>query len=86
MLQDAFSLAKVLGTGGYRSSSLNRLDQKIVFVDSKDSRLIQACDLILFILMRNRLDCETGREGKSAKVTRKICEKITKKNILGIFP
>ena len=85
MLQDAFSLAKVLGTGGYRSSSLNRLDQ-INFVDSKDSKLIQACDLILFILIRNMLEEKRGGKSDNAKETRKICEKITKKNILNIFP
>lgn len=85
MLQQAFDRVKMFGTGGYRSSNLNRLDEKINFVDSKDSRLIQACDLILFILMRNMLEEKRG-ENKSGKATKEICEKITKKQILNIFP
>lgn len=86
MLQDALNGVKIFGTGGYRSSDLKRLDKEISFVDSKDSRLIQACDLILYILMRNMLENKKGGEDSSAKETRKICEKITKKCILDIFP
>jgi len=86
-LQKAFEYAQRVGTGGYRSSSLSRLDQTIVFKDSKESKLIQACDLALYICCRQRLNLARNSEGPSPKATAKIYSEIESiMPILKTFP
>lgn len=52
ILQVDLANAKQYGTGGYRSSKLERIVDTAHFVDSKRSRLVQLADLVTFLLRR----------------------------------
>jgi hypothetical protein len=55
-LRQAFEKARIIGTGGWRSTRLSRIDENVSFQDSSHNRLIQACDMALFIHHREVFD------------------------------
>lgn len=55
-LQLAFRAAQLNDTRGWRPTRLTRIKDKVNFVDSSTDRLIQACDMALFIHHRRIFD------------------------------
>jgi hypothetical protein len=82
-LKLAFKRAKLKGTGGWRPSDLSRLDDNVDFQDSKKSRLIQACDLVLYI--RSRVVFDQFGEGLKERTPDKIKSIEATKRLYGII-
>lgn len=55
-----------IGTPGYRSQKLLCLDGDIEFVDSRNSRGVQAADMSAYILRRHREEIHAGKSSRKA--------------------
>lgn len=66
-----------VGTPGYRSSKLTRIEQPINYIDSKDNYGIQAADLVAYVVRRDR-EHKTGSKSaiRANRRIRKILDPI----------
>lgn len=64
-----FRSYRVRGTYGYRSSTLQEIEPKIEFIDSRTSRPMQAADLVTYLYNRIRtVPCLDPREQKTREL------------------
>lgn len=86
-IQRAFEHAKNNGTGGWNNSNLTTIDSRIKFADSKRSRGIQACDILLYIIFRKLRNDQLGGNKESIKAVDEIYKSLRRKvSLLATFP
>jgi hypothetical protein len=67
-LRQAFDSARITGTRGWRPTRLTRIKEEVSFEESSLNRLIQACDMALFIHHRRVFD-QAEYEANPEKIT-----------------
>lgn len=81
-IQNSYLLARINSTGGWKPRRLEWLRDRLSFEDSRDHRLIQAVDLLLFAHCRRRFFEHQLADGatlsrnkkRELKTLRKICD------------
>lgn len=63
---DAIQNFKIMGTPGYKSQILLNIDGNINFVDSRRIRGVQAADICVYILRRDREELSVSKKSKRA--------------------